>query len=93
MPFGVSWIDDLRQYATAEIRTAFDIGAHHGETAQLVGAAFPEVEMHCFEPVRPNYPATSALPVTCVQAAVSDQDGTVKDHAISSGVITRIPHL
>jgi hypothetical protein len=46
----------------------------------LVGAAFPEVEMHCFEPGRPNYrtllKATSALPVTCVQAAVSDQDGT-----------------
>lgn len=84
VPFGVSWIDDLRHYATAEIRTAFDVGAHHGETAQLISAAFLKGEMHCFEPVRPNYrtllEATRALPVTCVQAAVSDRDGTARFH-------------
>jgi FkbM family methyltransferase len=85
MPFGVSWTADLRHYTGQDsVRTVFDVGAHRGETALEIAEAFPGAQIHCFEPVRPNFralvAATGRLDVRCVDAAVSDTDGIGRFH-------------
>lgn len=84
-PFGVSWVQDLRYCLSGtELAVAVDVGAHRGETAQLILEAFPSAQVHCFEPVRPSFralsEATRDLNVRCVNAAVSDCDGTARFH-------------
>lgn len=85
IPFGVSWAEDLRYYLRgARLATAVDVGAHRGETAQRILEAFPAAQVHSFEPVRPSFraltEATRHLNVRCINAAVSESDGTARFH-------------
>lgn len=85
MPFGMSWVEDLRYcLGGTDLAIAADVGAHRGETARLILDAFPLAQVHCFEPVRPSFHALTAatrdLNVCCVNAAVSDSDGTARFH-------------
>lgn len=87
VPFGVRWEDDITYYLRGRsLRTAFDIGAHRGETALFLLEAFPGVTVHSFEPFPENYAAlrsvVSGRDVHPVEAAVSDSSGTV---ALSAG--------
>jgi FkbM family methyltransferase len=82
-PFGVSWVADL-QYCLggASLGVAFDVGAHHGETALELARSFPGVRVHSFEPVPASFAAlreaTVGLPVSCVNAAVGHVDGRAR---------------
>lgn len=85
IPFGVSWVEDLRYCLNdAKLAIAVDVGAHRGETARRILEAFPATQVHCFEPVRPSFraltEATRHLNVRCLNAAVSDSDGTARFH-------------
>jgi FkbM family methyltransferase len=56
LPLGVDPLWDIQRLAARHglaIRTAFDIGAHVGETATEYLQAFPEAQVHSFEP-HPN---------------------------------------
>ncbi len=55
-PFGVDPVWDIQRLAVrhdVSIRTAFDVGAHIGETAMSYLHAFPAAHVHAFEP-HPN---------------------------------------
>jgi FkbM family methyltransferase len=82
-PFGVSWVDDLRYYlGDARLSVALDVGAHRGETAQLLAECFPGAIVHSFEPVPHSFEAlraaTAGLDVRCVNAAVGDVEGRAR---------------
>lgn len=56
LPFGVDYLWDIQRMAAmhdVKIRCAFDIGAHGGETAEEFLGAFPDAQIHSFEP-HPN---------------------------------------
>jgi FkbM family methyltransferase len=56
LPFGVDPILDIQRLAArrgGEIGCIFDIGAHRGQTAEEYLAAFPDAQVHAFEP-HPN---------------------------------------
>ncbi len=56
LPFGVDYLWDIRRMAAMHgirVRCAFDIGAHGGETATEFLNAFPDAQVHSFEP-HPN---------------------------------------
>lgn len=83
VPFGVRWEDDIRYYLDGRsLQTAFDIGAHEGETALMLLETFPGIQVHSFEPMPENLSiltqAVGGRPVTVVQAAVSDRSGSVE---------------
>jgi FkbM family methyltransferase len=83
VPFGVRWEDDLSYYLRLRaMRSAFDVGAHRGETALRLLRAFPGVQVHSFEPLPENFAAleeaTAGSGARTVNAAVSDTSGTVR---------------
>ena len=85
IPFSVSWVEELRSSLSgATLEIAVDVGAHRRETSQHILEAFPAAQVHSFEPVRPSFRAlietTRHLNVRCVNAAVSDSDGTARFH-------------
>jgi FkbM family methyltransferase len=56
LPFGVDYLWDIQRMAAVHeirLRCAFDIGAHGGETATEFLGAFPDAQIHSFEP-HPN---------------------------------------
>ena len=56
MPFGIDPIWDIQRLAVRQgiqIRCAFDVGAHAGQTASAFLEAFPAATIHSFEP-HPN---------------------------------------
>jgi FkbM family methyltransferase len=56
LPFGVDYLWDIQRMAAlhdVKIRCAFDIGAHGGDTAAEFLGAFPDAQIHSFEP-HPN---------------------------------------
>lgn len=94
VPFGVRWEDDLAYCLQGRpLRVAVDVGAHFGETARRVAASFPGARVHCFEPIPTSFRrlerAVAGLDAVCVQAALSDEPGTVEmglgESSFSSG--------
>ena len=57
IPFGVDWCSDIAYLAksVSSIRCCFDVGANLGQTASRLAEAFPEAEIHSFEPVPETY--------------------------------------
>src|ERR1700694_1538023 len=53
LPFGVDYLWDIQRLSATHrtsIRCAFDIGAHGGATAREFLDAFPDAQVHSFEP-------------------------------------------
>lgn len=71
-----------REYVTpltSVPRTIVDIGAHIGAASLFFSAEYPDAAITAYEPDPDNYALlvqnTKGLPITCVQAAVSDTAG------------------
>lgn len=82
VPFGVRWSEDIHHYLQGrELGVAFDVGAHHGETALALLQAFPGIQVYSFEPLPENFTAllraTAATDVHAVNAAVSGESGSL----------------
>lgn len=79
LPGGISLEHDL--LSTAGIRTpdlVFDVGAHHGETAERFARAFPAARILSLEPTADNFRVLSARAhawpnVTCYKLGLSDR--------------------
>ncbi len=72
----------MRHYlAGRNLRVAFDVGAHRGETTLKLLQAFPGVRVYAFEPVPESFAAlheaTAASNVRTINAAVSDRSGSL----------------
>lgn len=68
LPFGVDPLWDIQRLGerhSAPIHTAFDIGAHTGQTSQSFLDAFPQASIYAFEP-HPNS-------FNCIQAMKADR--------------------
>lgn len=91
VPFGVRWEEDLAYCLHGRAPgVVVDVGAHFGETAQLMISRFPSARVHCFEPMLESFRrlcrAVEGLDVVCVQAALSDEAGTA---TMGSGASSR----
>ncbi|MBW7904443.1 MAG: FkbM family methyltransferase [Phycisphaerae bacterium] len=82
------WIDECRRVVPRP-RVILDCGAFTGTTARLLRRAFPQAEIHSFEPVSANFAelerAAAELRVNAVRAAVSDQDGETTINLTAGG--------
>jgi FkbM family methyltransferase len=82
------WIDECRRLVP-QPRVILDCGAFTGTTARLLRTAFPQAEIHSFEPVSANFAelerAAAELRVNPVRAAVSDQDGETTINLTAGG--------
>jgi FkbM family methyltransferase len=79
---GFDCFHELRHRFNADVKTVFDIGAHHGETTFAILERFPNAVVYAFEPVGNNFEILQAairhLPnVVCHRLAFSDRAGTV----------------
>lgn len=56
IPSGSCLIHDLKNKTNyPQLKTLFDVGAHHGETAIKFAKAFPQSKILIFEPISENY--------------------------------------
>jgi FkbM family methyltransferase len=77
-PFGVRWEDDVA--ALGSVNLAIDVGANEGQTAQLIGRAFPSARIFSYEPVPATFEVlqrryAGSPGITCLQAAMGAQVG------------------
>jgi FkbM family methyltransferase len=82
-PFGVRWSTDIAHYLQGRaLGVAFDVGAHHGETTLKLLDAFPDAQIHSFEPLPDSFAllrqATASTTAHAVNAAVSDSSGVLE---------------
>jgi FkbM family methyltransferase len=82
-PFGVRWSTDVAHYLQGRaLGVAFDVGAHHGETTLKLLDAFPDAQIHSFEPLPDSFAllrqATASTTAHAVNAAVSDSSGVLE---------------
>jgi FkbM family methyltransferase len=83
VPFGVRWSADIAHYLQGRaLGVAFDVGAHHGETSLKLLDAFPDAQIHSFEPIPDSFAilrrVTAATAARAINAAVSDSSGVLK---------------
>lgn len=83
VPFGVRWSADIAHYLQGRpLSVAFDVGAHRGETTLTLLDAFPDTQIHSFEPLPENFAAlqqaTASTAAHAVNAAVSDTSGVLE---------------
>lgn len=75
---------------------AFDVGAHHGETAMELLRSFPTVKVHSFEPLPANFAIlereTENMGTRNVNAAVTENSGTVTIELGASDAHTHVHH-
>ena len=76
---------DVRTILGDDVRCVFDVGAHIGQTASRIVAAFPRAHVYSFEPDPHSFAQLEALAersdrIDAINAAVGDTDG----HATSS---------
>lgn len=81
LPFGVDPLRDIQRLAVRHdipIRTVFDIGAHVGQTARGFLDAFPNAQVHSFEPHPNSFACIGAIKSDRLRAhnvAMSDKCG------------------
>lgn len=79
---GLDLINDIKAiYGDNAPRVIFDVGAHQGQTAQMLARAFPEAQIHSFEPAPETFEIlqreVSALKtVRSVHSALGRIEGT-----------------
>jgi FkbM family methyltransferase len=88
VPFGMRWEDDIAALGT--VKLAVDVGANEGQTADLLGRAFPAAQIFSYEPVPSTFNVlqrryAGSRHVTCIRAAVGATSGSAK---IVSGAIS-----
>ena len=79
-PFGVHWSADLGHCLKGRpLGVAFDVGAHRGETTLRLLEAFPEAQVHSFEPTPESFAelerATAGTGARVVNAAITERSG------------------
>lgn len=94
-PEAREWYDPLKPYARLEYdwvlenvalagRNFLDAGAHHGQYAVVIGAAFPDCRIVSVDPLQENIDITevnlrlNGLNAELVRCVVSDHDGEVR---------------
>lgn len=81
LPAGISLEHDLlKRTHQSPPKVIFDIGAHHGETAESFARSFPQAKIFSFEPVRANFSILEdklrhRSLVTCHHLALSNRTG------------------
>jgi FkbM family methyltransferase len=83
LPAGVDLFLDLSRITPEPLRTIFDVGAHHGETAEAFTRRFPSAAIYSFEPVAANFAVLSTNAralhnVKCLQTALGESEAVQK---------------
>jgi FkbM family methyltransferase len=89
LPFGIDYLWDIQRLAERhgiDIRCAFDIGAHSGDTAVEFLDSFPQAEIHSFEPHPDSFACVAKIDDPRLRAhrlAMSDKAGEATFHVYS----------
>ncbi|MDX9912624.1 MAG: FkbM family methyltransferase [Phycisphaerales bacterium] len=82
VPFGVDWLADLAAISETPVERVMDVGANIGQTARALRRAFPDAEIHCFEPVPATYAILARATqgdarIRCENIGLSNRAGTL----------------
>lgn len=99
LPHGVDFRSDLTRRGFTP-KTVIDVGANEGQAALYVLEAFPEAEIHCFEPVQATFERLQrrvrSRSCRCVQKAVGRTVGEaniyVGDNPLTNSLIRNSPN-